>query len=60
MSRSKLQKLLNRLDGTNENTLGAIRDFESGVKNLREKLQQDIEASTLQEVNLKINKQLIF
>lgn len=54
--RNKLQKLLNRLDNTNETTLGAIRDFESGVKALREKLQKEIEASTLQEVNLKINK----
>lgn len=54
--RSKLQKLLNRLDNTNETTLGAIRDFEGGVKTLREKLQKEIEASTLSEVNLKINK----
>lgn len=56
MSRTTLKKILNKLDGTNDTTLGAIRDFENGVKTLREKLQQEIEASTLQEVNQKINK----
>lgn len=54
--RNKLQKLLNKLDGTNEKTLGAIRDFESGVRTLQEKLQENIQVSTLEEVNLKINK----
>ena len=56
MSRSKLQKILNKLDGTNERTASAIREFEGGVKELREKLQQEISVSTLEEVNLKINK----
>lgn len=56
MSRTKLQKLLNKLDGTNERTAQAISEFEGGVKNLREKLQQEISASTLEEVNLKINR----
>ena len=54
--RTKLQKLLNKLDGTNERTASAISEFEGGVKTLREKLQQEISASTLEEVNLKINK----
>lgn len=54
--RTKLQRLLNRLDGTNERTASAISEFESGVKTLRQKLQQEISASTLEEVNLKINK----
>lgn len=56
MRRTLIQKLLNRLDGTNERTRQAISDFEGGVKSLRDKLQQEIEASTLEEVNLKINK----
>lgn len=56
MTRTKLQKILNKLDNTNEGTLGAIRDFESGVKSLREKLQKEIQANTLDEVNLKINR----
>jgi aminopeptidase N len=56
MNRTKLQKILNKLDGTNERTALAIRDFEGGVQTLREKLQQEISASTLEEVNLKINK----
>lgn len=54
--RTKFQKLLNKLDGTNERTALAISEFEGGVKSLREKLQQEISASTLEEVNLKINK----
>ena len=56
MKRSRLQRLLNKLDGTNEKTAGAIRDFETGVKTLREKLREDIQVSTLDEVNLKINR----
>jgi len=54
--RTILQRMLNKLDGTNERTASAIRDFEGGVKNLRERLQQEISASTLEEVNLKMNK----
>lgn len=54
--RTKLQKILNRLDGTNERTASAIRDFEGGVKDLRDKLQNEIQVSTLEEVNLKINR----
>lgn len=56
MMRSKLQRILNKLDGTNTRTASAISEFEGGVKNLREKLQQEISISTLEEVNLKINK----
>jgi len=56
MNRSILQRMLNKLDGTNARTASAISEFESGVKNLRQKLQQEISASTLEEVNLKINK----
>src|SRR3990167_90551 len=56
MTRTKLQKILNKLDNTNSVTLKAIREFEDGVKTLREKLQQEIQVSTLDEVNLKINK----
>src|SRR3990167_10051387 len=54
--RTKLQKILNKLDGKSERTASAISEFEGGVKTLREKLQQEISASTLEEVNLKINK----
>src|SRR3990167_5071334 len=56
MTRKKLQKILNKLDKTNDVTVQAINEFEGGVKALREKLQQEIQASTLDEVNLKINK----
>lgn len=56
MTRTRLQKILNKLDNTNEDTLVAIREFENGVKSLREKLQKDIQANTLDEVNLKINR----
>ena len=54
--RTKLQKLLNKLDGTNERTASAIQDFEAGVKSLHDKLRQEIQVSTLEEVNLKLNK----
>lgn len=56
MNRTKLQKILNKLDGTNERTASAIRDFETGVKTLEERLKQEFSASTLEEVNLKMNK----
>src|SRR3990167_6944724 len=54
--RTKLQKLLNKLDGTNERTANAIRDFEGTVKSLHDKLRQEIQVITLDEVNLKLNK----
>lgn len=56
MSRTKLQKLLNKLDGKSEATMKVIENFDISVKALRDKLEQDISVTTLQEVNLKINK----
>ena len=56
MTRTKLQKILNRLDGKNEATLKVIADFDAGAKALRDKLEQDITATTLDEVNRKINQ----
>src|SRR3990167_9065401 len=54
--RDKLQKILNKLDGTNEKTAQSIREFKDGVKSLHDKLQQEIQVATLEEVNLKLNK----
>lgn len=55
MSRTKLQRLLNRMDGTNQKTVEAIRSFDDSVKNLRTTLEKEITVSTLEEVNTKIN-----
>lgn len=56
MNRTKIQKILNKLDGKNEVTMKVIADFDMSVKALRDKLEQDITVATLNEVNLKINK----
>ena len=56
MTRTKLQKILNKLDGRSEATAKVIADFDVSVKALRDKLEQDITVATLDEVNLKINK----
>lgn len=56
MTRTKLEKILNKLDGKNEVTLKVIADFEAGAKALRDKLEQDITIVTLDEVNHKINQ----
>lgn len=56
MKRTKLQRLLNALDGTNQPTMDAIRSFDESVKGLRDTLRQEISAATLDEVNSKINK----
>jgi len=56
MSKKILQKMLNKLEGTNERTNQAVRTFEDEVKNLRTKLQEEITVATLEEVNSKINK----
>ena len=54
--RSKLQKLLNKLDGKNEATLKVIADFDISVKTLRDKLEADITTATLEEVKTQIAK----
>jgi len=56
MTRTRLQKILNRLDGKNEATMKVVADFDAGVKALRDKLEQDISVATLNEVNKKINQ----
>ena len=56
MSKKILQKMLNKLEGTNERTNQAVSTFENEVKNLRNKLQEEITIATLEEVNSKINK----
>src|SRR3990167_1123950 len=56
MTRTQIQKMLNKLDGKSERTALAISEFEGGVRALQEKLQQEISVSTLEEVNLKINQ----
>lgn len=56
MTRTKLQRLLNKLDGKSEATAKVIADFDASVKTLRDKLAEDISAATLSEVNQKINK----
>ena len=53
--RNKLQRLLNKLDGKSEATMRVIADFDAGAKALRDKLETDITATTLDEVNKKIN-----
>ena len=55
MTRTKLQNILNKLDGKNEATAKVIADFDASVKALRDKLDTDITAATLDEVNKKIN-----
>lgn len=54
--RNKIQRMLNRLDGKNEATLKVIADFDASVAALRDKLDKDITAATLDEVNKKINQ----
>lgn len=56
MNRTKLQRILNRLDGTSTKTEEAIRSFDDAVKQLQSKLREEISASTLDEVNSKISK----
>ena len=56
MTRSKLQKILNKLDGKHEATAKVIADFDVSVKALRDKLEHDITVATLDEVNAKIKK----
>jgi len=56
MSRTQLQRILNKLDGKSEATMKVIADFDAGAKALRDKLEQDITAVTLEEVNRKINQ----
>src|SRR3990167_6593862 len=56
MNRSKLQRILNKLDGKNEATLKVIADFDASVKVMRDKLEQDIiPIATLNDVRTEVS-----
>ena len=56
MNRSKLQRILNKLDGKNEATLKVIADFDASVKAMRDKLEQDIiPIATLNDVRTEVS-----
>lgn len=51
----KLQKILNKTDITNEETLEAIREFEDKVKVLYERLQKEVQVPGLKELNSRLD-----
>lgn len=56
MPNKKLQKLLNKLQGTDDTMLGGFRAFDDGVKQLKQNLEEAIKVSTLADVNQKLKK----
>ena len=56
MTRTKLQKILNKLDGKSEATFKVIADFDASVKVMRDKLEQDIiPIATLNEIRTEVS-----
>ena len=56
MTRTKLQKILNKLDGKSEATFKVIADFDASVKVMRDKLKQDIiPIATLNDIRTEVS-----